>query len=289
MLNILKLTDACITMLGVLYFVRELLKMAYIIIPIGLIVMLAIDFSKGALSFDDGNKTLSFVLKRVLYAIAIFLIPTIVFGVMQYAGFNFSDSKSCWHYVNGVSVDTVKNLAKLQEEAQNKKNAELEEKLLKKVSKQYNAISKSLNDSRGISSISSSDASDGVNVTGGSKSCKKKQRIRLTSFGDSTLRNAVKKSNLGSTKKGWKTYKYKGKNYLVIATAMENTSFKNPISEYNFKDKDVLTLKIGKKKYDAIVLDVCGACATSTEILKIDLWTTNDRQTWGDYQYLCMG
>lgn len=66
MLNILKLTDACITMLGVFYFVRELLKMAYIIIPIGLIVMLAIDFSKGALSFDDGNKTLSFVLKRVL-------------------------------------------------------------------------------------------------------------------------------------------------------------------------------------------------------------------------------
>ena len=70
---------------------------------------------------------------------------------------------------------------------------------------------------------------------------------------------------------------------------MANTDFKNPISGYNFKDKDVLTLKIGKKKYDAIVLDVCGACAKSTDILKIDLWTTNDRQTWGDYQYLCMG
>lgn len=70
---------------------------------------------------------------------------------------------------------------------------------------------------------------------------------------------------------------------------MNNTDYANLKIAFNFKDYEVLTLQIEGKTYDGIVLDVCGACAKSTDILKLDLWTINDSQSWGDYQYLCTG
>ena len=76
MLNFLEVTDACITILGVVYFIRELLKIALILIPICLIVMLSLDFAKGVISFDENNnkKITDHVIRRVIYTIIIFLI-----------------------------------------------------------------------------------------------------------------------------------------------------------------------------------------------------------------------
>jgi hypothetical protein len=208
----------------------------------------------------------------------IFLIPSTVYGLFNILGVDSKDSDECWTYIGESNVSTIQNLSNLESLALEKRTKELQNKLITKLKSNAIALSKS-------SKVISSTSSDSSTLTG-SKSCSKKVKIRLTSFGDGKLRNSVEKNNIGTVNNNWKTYKYKGKKYLVIATAMENTDYKNSESRYNFKDYDILTLYIEGKKYDAIVLDVCGACA-KYKGLKIDLWTTNDKQTWGDYQYLC--
>ena len=59
MVNILDVSDSCMTVLGVIFFIRELLKYVLILIPIGLIVMFSIDFTRGVISTSDsGGKNL---------------------------------------------------------------------------------------------------------------------------------------------------------------------------------------------------------------------------------------
>lgn len=283
----LKVDEACTAMLGILYFVRSLLNLVYIIVPIGLIVMIMLDFSKGVISINDGSKTWKFILNRAIYTIIILILPSTLFSVMGAIGLSSKDSESCWKYVGDQNVEMVQELLKQQEEALKKKNAETQSLLNQLANARYSAIAELANRKK-ASIANNGNGSSGSNSTvGGSKSCKTKQKIRLTSFSDQSLRNSINQSNVGVTNGSWKTYTYNGKTYLVLATAMNNTSWSNPKSSFNFKDYDVLTLEIEGKKYDAIVLDVCGACANSTDVLKLDLWVNNSSQPWGDYQYLC--
>lgn len=155
-------TDACMAGLGVFYFIRELLKMAYIVIPIGLIVMLALDFSKGVFSLDNSSKALSYALRRILYTLAIFLIPTIVFGVMTAIGLNFEDSNSCWAYLGKASFAEVREAIKTQNDKFDEEEITTNE-TVKKILENYNALS----EGRKIASTKSK------------KSSKKKAKIRL--------------------------------------------------------------------------------------------------------------
>ena len=282
MLIFLKVDEACTAMLGILYFVRALLNIVYIIVPIGLVLMIMLDFSKGVISLSDGSKTWKLILNRAIYTIVILILPSTLFGVMSAIGLNSKNSESCWKYVGDQNVEVVRELLKQQQEALQQKNTETQSLLNQLANARYSAIAELANRRR--ASIANNGSSSAV---GGSKSCKTKQKIRLTSFNDSGLRNSVNQSNVGVTNGSWKTYTYNGKTYLVLASAMKNTSWANPKASFNFKDYDVLTLQIEGKTYDAIVLDVCGACATSTDVLKLDLWVNNSSQSWGDYQYLC--
>lgn len=117
--------ESCLTVLGVVFFLRELLKVAYIVVPIGLIVMLSLDFAKGVINFGDSSgKVLNFVLRRVLYTLFIFLIPTVVFGLLNAIGATNNDSSSCWSYVDEVSVKEVRYILETQ---RNKLSSEIEE------------------------------------------------------------------------------------------------------------------------------------------------------------------
>ena len=277
------ISDSCATILGVVYFIRELLELVCIIIPIGLIIMLSLDFMKGVISVDDGkNKVMNYVIKRIIYAVVIFLLPSTIFGLFNILGLDPSDSTSCWAYVNEASVEEVKKISSVKEQALIDSIKDAQEELAQKLKKR-NAISSSKS-SNTTGNSSGTGTSPGVT---GSKKCTSKEKIRLTSFNDKSLRNSVKKGKVGTTNKNFKTYTYNGKEYIVIATAMKKTDWENPVSSYNFKDYDVLTLEIEGQVYDAIVLDVCGACADSTNRLKIDLWTTDDNQWWSDIQYIC--
>lgn len=74
--------EACTNpdVLKVIFFIKQLLDIVFFIVPIGLIVMLGIDFFKNvaAAKEDDMKKNLSIAIKRIIYCVCIFFIPTIV-------------------------------------------------------------------------------------------------------------------------------------------------------------------------------------------------------------------
>ena len=64
----------------------------------GLIVMISIDFAKNVIAGkdDDMKKNLSLAIKRIIYCVAMFLVPTIVDATMGLLGDSYSIS-SCWN------------------------------------------------------------------------------------------------------------------------------------------------------------------------------------------------
>lgn len=79
--------------LRALYFVYLLLDVIFIVVPIGLIIMLLIDFSKAVIAGEDdkAKKSTKIVVKRIIYAVLIFAMPWIVnlfLEFLSYAGFS---------------------------------------------------------------------------------------------------------------------------------------------------------------------------------------------------------
>lgn len=75
------LVNPCETssVLKTVYFILQLLKVAAILIPIGLIVMLTIDFAKSIISSEDEmEKHKKLAIKRIIMCIFLFLVPSIV-------------------------------------------------------------------------------------------------------------------------------------------------------------------------------------------------------------------
>lgn len=74
--------EACTNpdVLKVIFFIKQLLDIVFFIVPIGLIVMLGIDFFKNvsAAKEEDMKKNLSIAIKRLIYCVCIFFIPTVV-------------------------------------------------------------------------------------------------------------------------------------------------------------------------------------------------------------------
>ena len=73
--------EACTNpdVLKVIFFIKQLLDIVFIIVPIGLIIMIGIDIFKNvsAAKEDDMKKNLSIVIKRLIYCVCIFFIPTV--------------------------------------------------------------------------------------------------------------------------------------------------------------------------------------------------------------------
>ena len=66
------LASACtnVTILKILYYIKQLLNIAFIGIPVLLVLMLIVDFIKALTAKDDGNqkKITSLAIKRIVYA-----------------------------------------------------------------------------------------------------------------------------------------------------------------------------------------------------------------------------
>lgn len=122
MINLLEITEECKSMLGVIYFIRELIEIACFIIPIVLIVMLSIDIAKGVIAGDEkASKTIGIVSKRLIYAIVIFILPDTIFGAFNIVLDSQTDeSYSCWKYAGEVSMKQLNIIVRDQEEALDK-------------------------------------------------------------------------------------------------------------------------------------------------------------------------
>ena len=104
--------DVCTTseILKAIYFVLELVKIAFIIIPIGLIVMLSLDFARNTISeIGDMDKRLKIAIKRIVFCIIIFLLSTIVNLTLDIINDKNlkSDYKQC---VSNANLETIKSL-----------------------------------------------------------------------------------------------------------------------------------------------------------------------------------
>lgn len=92
------LLEACQhpAVLRFIYFGTLLLDIVSIIVPIGLIIMLLIDFAKAVVANDDGaKKSTKLVTKRIMYAVIIFAVPWIInllITILSSVGFNTGPS-----------------------------------------------------------------------------------------------------------------------------------------------------------------------------------------------------
>lgn len=120
--------------LRLLYFGLIFLDIITVFIPIGLILMLLIDFTKAVASnsADEQIKSTKLVVKRIVYAIVIFAVPWIVdlfMGILGSAGVNIgTDYHVCLKNASSGYFAKYDKLLKAEEEVTKKNPASPESK-----------------------------------------------------------------------------------------------------------------------------------------------------------------
>ena len=111
---ILSLIDLCSepTFLGIIFFIKQLLKIVWIIIPMGLIVMAMVDLAKSVLAngTDEMATNGKVLIKRVILCVALYLIPTFVNAVINLMGDGVLDSDFVTCYKR-AKLDTILKLS----------------------------------------------------------------------------------------------------------------------------------------------------------------------------------
>ena len=112
----IEMIEACENpgILRIIYFAKILINIARIAIPIGLIVIGTIDFSKSVINSDEKEqkKTLNLFIKRIIYAVVVFLVPWIVEVLISFLGDLTSDLN--WtDCITNANSETIKELEKV--------------------------------------------------------------------------------------------------------------------------------------------------------------------------------
>ena len=112
------------SLLSVIYIVKRVMDVVFIVIPIILIVLLIIDMAKNVVAAkeDDIKKNKGLAIRRCIYAVGIFMIPAVVNVVMSVLYTTVDDGSeqsffACW---TNATLDNVKSC---------NKEAEINEKL----------------------------------------------------------------------------------------------------------------------------------------------------------------
>ena len=88
------------------YFIGEILKIAFLLIPIILILVIAVDLIKNVIINDEGNKVISLIIKRLINVVLVFLIFDIVgFATGLVSSFGGDEWKTC--FKNATSIDSL--------------------------------------------------------------------------------------------------------------------------------------------------------------------------------------
>lgn len=99
--------DFCSDLEPIITLLKKVVSLLQWGIPIILILFGMIDLGKAVISSkeDEMKKAQSTLLKRVVYAIAVFLVVTVVSFAMGLVGSN--DWKDCWKNVGAGNVNSV--------------------------------------------------------------------------------------------------------------------------------------------------------------------------------------
>ncbi len=111
--------------LKVIYFASIIFDIIKIIIPIGLIVMAMIDFSKGVTSNNEGDnkKNMSKLIKRFVYAVLIFAVPWIVKIIMINLG-NLTKDVNFTDCLENATDERIKELENYYQDFNSKSNSD---------------------------------------------------------------------------------------------------------------------------------------------------------------------
>jgi len=101
--------DFCKGLGPIITLLKNVVRLIQWAIPIGLILFGLLDLGKAVIASkeDEIKKAQGTLIKRVLYAVIVFLIVTIVYFVMGMVGSN--DWKKCWDGVGGTSTEQVES------------------------------------------------------------------------------------------------------------------------------------------------------------------------------------
>ena len=156
--------------LKILLFIDKLVDVAFVIIPIGLIVMLSLDIAKNVIASkeEDMSKNLSIFIKRIISCVALFLVPVMVDFVVGFVddavGGIASEYQSC--------KENMKNISYYEELEKAKEEKEKEKQSSDSINTYYNALNSQLSIIKFNYNPSNSDnsggASNGINVGTGS-------------------------------------------------------------------------------------------------------------------------
>ena len=139
----MNILDVCndLSILGVILFIKNLLKIICVAVPILLLLFLTIDFTKATIESDSEkmNKVKAIAIKRIMYAIIVFLVPVIVNGVMSLLG-DSTNFSSCYDMANNDNVQSLAEANKLEQDAKKAKTEQAKKELDEKVKKIYAQI-----------------------------------------------------------------------------------------------------------------------------------------------------
>ena len=107
-------------LLKVILFVKQLLDILKFLIPIGLIIIISIDFSKAVISSkeDEMKKNFNLAIKRLILGVAIFLIPSIIDTTMGLLGETGVGIGSCFANINEDALVAINKMEEKEKELQ---------------------------------------------------------------------------------------------------------------------------------------------------------------------------
>ncbi len=99
-----------VDILKIFYFIKELLRLAFIVVPIGSIVVLSFDLFKNVVSNSEGEqkKNLNIFIRRIIFMVVVFLIPNVVGFTVELVENSLGISNSEYLKCINVDYDTIK-------------------------------------------------------------------------------------------------------------------------------------------------------------------------------------
>ena len=120
-------------LMGALLFIKNIIKIICVAVPVLLLLFLTIDFVRATIEGDSEkmDKVKNVAVKRIIYAVIVFLIPTIVKGSMLLLG-DTTKFSSCYDLAETSYVENLAEANRLEQEIKNAENEAKREELRKK-------------------------------------------------------------------------------------------------------------------------------------------------------------
>ena len=105
------------SVVGTILFIKKIMKIISIVIPVILVLLLTIDFTKAVIANDENDmkQAQSMAIKRIIYALIVFFVPIIVDASFNLVGRSFNTLK-CYRNATDEKVKELRQKEQQEEE-----------------------------------------------------------------------------------------------------------------------------------------------------------------------------